>query len=83
MWWCEELEVGEGCNGLRVRLGGKVEGGWDGIGWDGMDSSYEARIVEGVIIRRAGNVLRARHDLGTDAVVTSRGRSYNVLGQPC
>lgn len=52
-------------------------------GWDGMDSLYEARIVEGVIIRCAGNVLRTRHDLGMDAVVTSRGRSYNVLGQPC
>lgn len=33
MCWCEELEVGEGCNCLRVRWGGKVEGGWDGMGW--------------------------------------------------
>lgn len=60
-----------------------MEVGWDG--WGGMDSSYEARIVERVrvIIRCVGNVLRARHDLGMDAVVTSRGRSYNVLEQPC
>lgn len=53
------------------------------MGWDGMDSLYEARIVEGVMIRCAGNVSRARHDLGMDAVVTSWGRRYNVLGQPC